>query len=246
LARQVPWPRIFAEGVAIVVSILLAFAIQAWWERRQLEATRVELLSTLLESVRLDRETLARNIQGSERTQAMAGRFYSLAASSLTSVQRDTAATYIYGIQQPNTVQFSNGPLSSALDASRLGLIEDTRVLSAINRWSGQVSELDERANTMIPSAQAVLRALAAHEIYQQWQFLSPSTEGSVPGLRRFSNLGLPERVDLSSLRDDPELMAAAAALAGNRRVYLRFAEELGGTLETLEELLSSMINEAH
>jgi len=30
--RSIPWPRILAERVAIVVSILLAFGIQAWWE----------------------------------------------------------------------------------------------------------------------------------------------------------------------------------------------------------------------
>jgi len=33
--RSVHWPRILAEGFAIVVSILLAFGIQAWWEGRQ-------------------------------------------------------------------------------------------------------------------------------------------------------------------------------------------------------------------
>ena len=31
---KIPWPRIFAEGAAIVVSILLAFSIQAWWDKR--------------------------------------------------------------------------------------------------------------------------------------------------------------------------------------------------------------------
>ena len=33
-AQQVPWLRIITEGVAIVASILLAFAIDAWWQRR--------------------------------------------------------------------------------------------------------------------------------------------------------------------------------------------------------------------
>ena len=33
MTRQVPWPRILIEGVVIVASILLAFGIQAWWER---------------------------------------------------------------------------------------------------------------------------------------------------------------------------------------------------------------------
>ncbi len=33
--REIPWLRIIAEGTAIVVSILLAFAIDAWWLRQK-------------------------------------------------------------------------------------------------------------------------------------------------------------------------------------------------------------------
>ncbi len=31
---QIPWLRVFVEGVVIGGSILLAFGIQAWWEGR--------------------------------------------------------------------------------------------------------------------------------------------------------------------------------------------------------------------
>jgi len=51
--RSIPWPRILAEGFAIVVSILLAFGIQAWWEGRQeraLELKYVERLRADLEA----------------------------------------------------------------------------------------------------------------------------------------------------------------------------------------------------
>ncbi len=33
--RQIPWLRVFVEGVVIVGSILLAFGLQAWWDGRQ-------------------------------------------------------------------------------------------------------------------------------------------------------------------------------------------------------------------
>ena len=42
MTRSIPWPRILAEGVAIVVSILLAFGIQAWWEDSQDRAEGME------------------------------------------------------------------------------------------------------------------------------------------------------------------------------------------------------------
>ncbi len=33
MKAQIPWLRVFAEGVVIVGSILLAFGLQAWWEK---------------------------------------------------------------------------------------------------------------------------------------------------------------------------------------------------------------------
>ena len=32
MTKQIPWLRVFVEGVVIVVSILLAFGLQAWWD----------------------------------------------------------------------------------------------------------------------------------------------------------------------------------------------------------------------
>ena len=54
MTRQVPWLRLLAEGFAIVVSILLAFGIQAWWEDRQERAVETALLTGLVEDLRLD------------------------------------------------------------------------------------------------------------------------------------------------------------------------------------------------
>ena len=50
--REIPWSRIGAESVAIVASILLAFAINAWWEdklERDLETQQLSRLRAELE-----------------------------------------------------------------------------------------------------------------------------------------------------------------------------------------------------
>ena len=44
---SIPWPRIFAEGAIIVISILLAFAIDAWWDDRNAQQDEAIYLSTL-------------------------------------------------------------------------------------------------------------------------------------------------------------------------------------------------------
>ncbi len=47
---QIPWLRVFVEGVVIVGSILLAFGLQAWWEGRQERAEERQALEALASS----------------------------------------------------------------------------------------------------------------------------------------------------------------------------------------------------
>jgi hypothetical protein len=49
--QKIPWPRIFAEGTAIIVSILLAFWIQAWWEGLQRQGDERIFLQSLLDDL---------------------------------------------------------------------------------------------------------------------------------------------------------------------------------------------------
>ena len=44
LVQNIHWPRILAEGAVIVISILLAFWIDAWWDRQQDAAQEKVLL----------------------------------------------------------------------------------------------------------------------------------------------------------------------------------------------------------
>ena len=55
--RRINWRLLFAEGLAIVVSILLAFAIDAWWEdrsdRQQLNNGLVNLQTELRSNIEM-------------------------------------------------------------------------------------------------------------------------------------------------------------------------------------------------
>lgn len=59
MRTSIPWPHIFAEGVAIVVSILLAFGIQAWWDGRQEREEERQLLETLVAELQRNKEIVA-------------------------------------------------------------------------------------------------------------------------------------------------------------------------------------------
>jgi hypothetical protein len=64
LKSQIPWLRVFVEGVVIVGSILLAFGLQAWWEGRQERVEEREYMSALLTDLHADTVELAYNVRG--------------------------------------------------------------------------------------------------------------------------------------------------------------------------------------
>ena len=55
-SQDIPWKRIFVEATAIVASILLAFAIDAWWQNRTERIVETQYLQAL-------REDLHRSLQ---------------------------------------------------------------------------------------------------------------------------------------------------------------------------------------
>ena len=58
----IQWPRIFAEGTAIVLSILLAFAVDAWWQERREQANYRAQVETLLSEFKESKIQLERQL----------------------------------------------------------------------------------------------------------------------------------------------------------------------------------------
>ena len=57
--RNVPWTTVAVEAIAIVVSILLAFAIDAWWTERNERENEQSALLALRSDLEASREQLA-------------------------------------------------------------------------------------------------------------------------------------------------------------------------------------------
>jgi len=65
--KDISWLRIFTEEAAIVVSILLAFSINAWWDDRQRSIDERVILKTLLSDLQDKRDLLVRQRAQDER-----------------------------------------------------------------------------------------------------------------------------------------------------------------------------------
>jgi hypothetical protein len=228
MARKIPWLRVAVEGSTIVSSILLAFGIQAWWEGRQREEARRDLLVTMLESVRLNVASLATNLQGLEADQALVSTFFALPPSALAAVPTDSALTFFTALARPSTRQAAQGPLSRSLDGNRLSLIEDLQLLGKLDEWLVRWAELEERAGNLAAAELQVVDALGNHRAFQNRNLV---------GQRE-----MPTSFDLRPIQDDRAVLRSATTMKFERYVYAIFVGRTQETLLALEDLLVSAL----
>ncbi len=62
-SQTIAWKRLTAEGAAIVVSILLAFSIEAWWEQRSQQAEARSYIEAMRTELIANREDLIEELE---------------------------------------------------------------------------------------------------------------------------------------------------------------------------------------
>ena len=148
--RQVPWLRVFVEGVVIVGSILMAFGIEAWWEQRSEKTLELEVLEglatdferhvTALESEReradweLGRLALTLEVSGEEYT------------DTLRALQ---FASLVYALARGVVWNPSGGVLDALIASEGLELISHKPIQQALAAWQGMVEDALDNQVTM-------------------------------------------------------------------------------------------------
>ena len=129
--RNVPWPQLAIEATAIVLSILLAFWIDAWWEARQDRETEREYLAAILSDIDTVLDEADRTIRENEALNSSAsGRIAKLRREGLT----DEAAI-LDTLTQTNVSYRLRASLDTYTDLLSSGSIltlRDTQVRNAL------------------------------------------------------------------------------------------------------------------
>ena len=146
--KDIPWTRLTAEGVAIVVSILLAFSIEAWWaEHVDRRAHSVELSRLHEEFSEIRRHLVMESrkqvnsaaVQLLEMFQGHVNREYPLEVSDAL-----LSDITFYGNFDVATPILDGIILSGRLDA-----FESERVVTAIFAWRLAIKEVTENDNRL-------------------------------------------------------------------------------------------------
>jgi hypothetical protein len=194
ILRNIPWPRILAEGAIIVAGILLALWVDAWWDDRQdrieerailipLRAEAVQLLVDLAAN-----RTRAAAILASTTTLA------NMSLQGATPDQVDEVDRHLRDFMWHVDASFTDAPVLESLfftgdfelisNSDLRREIEEARV--RLNRLRVEIErESDYYNRTVIPYLQqnAELAQLYTHESIEPGFPATPDTTYAYPGL---------------------------------------------------------------
>ncbi|NNF14991.1 MAG: hypothetical protein HKN72_17325 [Gemmatimonadetes bacterium] len=175
----IPWIRVVAEGFVIVVSILMAFGIEAWWQGRQEGAQALDIEQAALESMLADLAADTSEVRGVLDY----ARIHDRAAATTLHMLQGTMSADSIGYVMLNFMyggpyNFQRSGFVSLRSADRLSYITNHEIRAASTAYfDKRQPELDRSQALELERRVRLLTALSAHV---RWP-IPPTSETSWP-----------------------------------------------------------------
>jgi hypothetical protein len=142
--RELSWPHIFAEGVAIVVSILLAFSIEAWWQDRGEGQREREILFALLDDFEISKANINEGRDFHLAIQRSNTKLLRAVTSSEISLTDEEIERLVVEISWwDGRSHFSTGALNSLVFGGDIAVIENSTLRRLVADWPSQIEYVE-------------------------------------------------------------------------------------------------------
>jgi hypothetical protein len=227
--------RLIAEGLAIILSILLAFAIDAWWdssqENRRVDGVVASLDAGLEESI----SQLEDKITATARDAALVRRFMTDSPADASELPFDSTQPILLAMWRPHTADNNITFVETAIeDAASRGL-DDPELAAAIASWHVQVAEVREISAQLSGLEIDILVALGRHPEVAQW-LLRVREDDYLES--PFSDRGGVSGEAMARVRQDSEVAAVVAAKTQRWGLQLRRMEQLREVSQSILSLI--------
>ncbi len=221
----------------IVVSILLAFGIDAMWAERQLRAEEQEALVALRADFNSNLESVDRIIAAHLLFRERVSTFVSLSPDEIRALPQESISDIMLALANPWTFDAVTGTTDALLSSGKLGILRDQELRESIITFLGLLTDIEEDAEYVTQGSVDLWRL--EHRHGGPWT--DPATElgyhGAVDGL---DFIPVASAEDLLSVRADPEIMGASKRFHINVGYYLtelnHIRDQIIVTLELLGE----------
>lgn len=146
MSGRIPLGRLVTESAVIILSILAAFALDAWWDERKERVEEREVLVALHAEFTAARSRIERyrglqeRVMNSTESVLEAVRDgLNRGAATVTLADSTLGLTFI-----PPTLSVSLGTLNGLTSGGRLDIIENRDLRTALGSWGAELEELAE------------------------------------------------------------------------------------------------------
>ena len=162
--QSIPWRRISVEAAAIVVSILLAFSIDAWWQDRSDQIRLKEYLSQVRADTLDNQRRLTEALQLEKGQQGVVQEIL-VALRSAAPMTIDSARTWTQ--IEPGFIWYSDprlldGAIAALVATGDINLVHNPRVKTSLINYLGQLkadmNEIDRGVNQFLIHEGELLR----------------------------------------------------------------------------------------
>ncbi len=177
--QNIQWRRLSIEAAAIVASILLAFAIDAWWEERGLRIEEQQVLQGLREEFLSVRNILSAHLSEHLTYLQKLEDFLVAAEDGNVEEAGPIVDAVVLVLLSPTTSDLGSGTLAALLSSGRIEILTDRILRAKLASWEGVIAEVwdDQALNAKsvfeihIPYflAENIPFGAAMHQWYDEW-----------------------------------------------------------------------------
>ena len=138
----IPWARLTAEACAIVLSILLAFTIDAWWDGVNASREERDLLMGLNGDFELMKVEAVRVQTASARIQEASQRLLTMTGPEPVEPDRSLVDSLLASLINTEVFVASEGTLAALLTSQGLGSIASLELRARLAEWPGHIAIL--------------------------------------------------------------------------------------------------------
>ncbi|HSM07252.1 MAG TPA: hypothetical protein VK858_21675 [Longimicrobiales bacterium] len=143
-AKGIPKLKILVEGGVIVVSILLAFGIDAWWDGRIERKQEREVLAAIEADFRDHLDVLASAREHNEERFAEARLLLEVTGPDASSIPGEVRQVFA-DFDSYRPVRLRGGALEALVGADGIGIISSLELRAALSEWTQAKVRLAER-----------------------------------------------------------------------------------------------------
>ncbi len=162
MPERFSWRRALAEALFVLAGILLAFWIDAWWDRQKAAQLQAEVLAAVAVEIQENHRSLEIDLVNAEARQSRIDAFFRLSPNTVPDISTDSVGVWLRRLMNAPTYEPILGASLLLVDTPALEA-DGIAARTLVNQWLRSLADAEDRKQTLWAASEEVLRLMAPY-----------------------------------------------------------------------------------